>query len=97
MKSLVQTKNKFLHSIGDGKRSSDSEFDTLKKYCSDLISQQNKVFKNLVKQQPALKQISLVSFCEQLKNNGCGKDPQMELYSSCVHNVDKKIAEHEVY
>lgn len=96
MKSLVHTKNKFLHSLGDSKLSEDAEYASLKTYTADLLSQQKKVFKNLQKQQPALKSLSFNSFAEQIKKSGCASDQYMDIYSNCAKNVDRVIADYEV-
>lgn len=89
-------KNKILHSLSEGEKSIDAEYNSLKKYSDDLIHQQKLIYQNLLKQEPVLQQLSLSSFCDVVKESGCENDPHIELYSSCVKNVDRIIAEHEV-
>lgn len=97
MKSLVHQKNKFLHSFSDSKLVDNAEYTSLKTYTTSLLSQQRKVYKNLLKQQPALKHISFSSFYEQIKKNGCENDEWMAIYANCAKNVDRVILDFEVF
>lgn len=98
MKAIVHTKNKFLHSLGDKHtKTNDADFLSLKTTCLAMLQQQKAVYKNLVKQEPHLKHISLGGLCSQLRRGGCEGDPMFCKYESTVSHVDRLLLDHEVF
>ena len=98
MKAIVHTKNKFLHSLGDKRTNNDTEYHALTTACLSMLSQQKKVYANLVKQeQNGMRQISLGPLCSQIRRGGCEGDPMFPKYEACVSNIDRILLEHEVH
>jgi hypothetical protein len=94
MKTLVHAKNKVL--LGGKKSTDDADFTALKGHYQSKVAQQKVVFKNMVRQDAGLKQISLGVLGEHLRKGGCENDPLYPAYAEAFRKIDKLLADYSV-